>query len=266
MPLLPRSRRRRTRPRRCSLRLRNAASAGTRRRWCAGSIRPAASRCSPTTRVALRPLPRRAQAQGAAGRRASGWPSTAGSLSIRGRSRLPCPGVFAVGDVTSVGTPKAGVFAEGQRGRGRPDQRAIRGDGESEIRRARICYLEFGHHQVAKVDVTFRSGQTPPGASKDRPGARRRQGRVRLEPRAAVVQSHLALSRSHTARAVSPTRVSNDYGEVGEQLQERDAWIARVVVRPFRDRQVPTGPPLDNVIEPADRRRSLHPGIVAQPD
>ena len=24
------------------------------------------------------------------------------------------PGVFAVGDVTSVGTPKAGVFAEGQ--------------------------------------------------------------------------------------------------------------------------------------------------------
>ena len=26
----------------------------------------------------------------------------------------PFPGVYAVGDVTSVGTPKAGVFAEGQ--------------------------------------------------------------------------------------------------------------------------------------------------------
>ena len=35
------------------------------------------------------------------------------------------PGVYAVGDVTSVGTPKAGVFAEGAaRVRGRPADRA----------------------------------------------------------------------------------------------------------------------------------------------
>jgi sulfide:quinone oxidoreductase len=75
------------------------------------------------------------------------------------------PGVYAVGDVTSVGTPKAGVFAEGQaavaaarivaavQGRSRDAQYDGRG----------ICYLEFGHNRVAKVDVTFRAGQRPAG-------------------------------------------------------------------------------------------------------
>src|SRR6266480_1092164 len=56
------------------------------------------------------------------------------------------PGVFAVGDVTSVGTPKAGVFAEGQatvvaekliaEHRGRPQGDGYDGRG--------ICYIEFG--------------------------------------------------------------------------------------------------------------------------
>jgi sulfide:quinone oxidoreductase len=76
------------------------------------------------------------------------------------------PDVFAVGDVTSVGTPKAGVFAEGQAGvvaeriiarvRGEDAEAAYDGRG--------ICYLEFGHDNVAKVDVTFLSGQAPVGA------------------------------------------------------------------------------------------------------
>jgi sulfide:quinone oxidoreductase len=76
------------------------------------------------------------------------------------------PDVYAVGDVTSVGTPKAGVFAEGQaavaaerivatvRG-GAP---AARYDGRG------VCYLEFGHDRIAKVDVTFRAGEKPVGA------------------------------------------------------------------------------------------------------
>jgi sulfide:quinone oxidoreductase len=75
------------------------------------------------------------------------------------------PDVYAVGDVTSVGTPKAGVFAEGQavvvadeiiarhRGRGASDTYDGRG----------ICYVEFGHNQVGRVDVTFRSGERPSG-------------------------------------------------------------------------------------------------------
>lgn len=75
------------------------------------------------------------------------------------------PHVFAVGDVTSVGTPKAGVFAERQAAvvadqliarYGRPD-RASTYDGRG------ICYIEFGHEGVARVDVTFRPGESPSG-------------------------------------------------------------------------------------------------------
>ncbi|MBZ5738862.1 NAD(P)/FAD-dependent oxidoreductase [Nocardioides mangrovi] len=73
--------------------------------------------------------------------------------------------VYAVGDVTSVGTPKAGVFAEGQAGVV-ADQLVARARGEasgSTYDGRGICYLEFGQHQVAKVDVTFVSGQAPHG-------------------------------------------------------------------------------------------------------
>jgi sulfide:quinone oxidoreductase len=79
--------------------------------------------------------------------------------------RTRYPGVYAVGDVTSVGTPKAGVFAEGQatvvaaqisaQKRGIATPATYDGRG--------ICYLELGHDMVAKVDVTFLSGQSPVG-------------------------------------------------------------------------------------------------------
>ena len=82
------------------------------------------------------------------------------------------PGVYAVGDVTSVGTPKAGVFAEGQalvvadaiaaQVRGATPSAQYDGHG--------MCYLEFGKDQVAKVDVTFVSGQ-PPSGTLDGPSA-----------------------------------------------------------------------------------------------
>lgn len=75
------------------------------------------------------------------------------------------PGIYAVGDVTSVGTPKAGVFAEGQA--------AVVADGISAIVRGvgpaagydgrGVCYLEFGNDEVAKVGATFRAGETPVG-------------------------------------------------------------------------------------------------------
>jgi sulfide:quinone oxidoreductase len=73
--------------------------------------------------------------------------------------------VYAVGDVTSVGTPKAGVFAEGQaavvadaiieRVHNHTPSAAYDGKG--------ICYLEFGHDEVARVEVTFAAGETPHG-------------------------------------------------------------------------------------------------------
>jgi sulfide:quinone oxidoreductase len=74
------------------------------------------------------------------------------------------PDVYAVGDVTSVGTPKAGVFAEGQavivaeailsrvRAREVPPY-----DGHG------ICYMEFGHDQIGMVDVFFQAGVSPHG-------------------------------------------------------------------------------------------------------
>lgn len=75
------------------------------------------------------------------------------------------PGVYAVGDVTGVGTPKAGVFAEGAarvvaagiiaKLRGGPSPEAYRGAGS--------CYVEFGHDQVGRVDVDFLSGPKPTG-------------------------------------------------------------------------------------------------------
>jgi sulfide:quinone oxidoreductase len=75
------------------------------------------------------------------------------------------PGVYAVGDVNGVGTPKAGVFAEGAARivaaaiiaelRGGPPPEAYKGAGS--------CYVEFGHGQVGRVDVDFLSGPKPTG-------------------------------------------------------------------------------------------------------
>lgn len=79
------------------------------------------------------------------------------------------PGVYAVGDVTSIGTPKAGVFAEGQaavvadqivaRHRGSDDADSYDGTG--------VCYIELGGDKVARVTVTFLSGQPPTGVFDD---------------------------------------------------------------------------------------------------
>ncbi len=65
------------------------------------------------------------------------------------------PNVYAVGDVTSVGTPKAGVFAEGAARtvaaeiiahvRGSAETAAYTGIG--------ACYVEFGAERVGRVDV-----------------------------------------------------------------------------------------------------------------
>jgi sulfide:quinone oxidoreductase len=75
------------------------------------------------------------------------------------------PGVFAVGDVTSVGTPKAGVFSERQASVAADRIAAItRGEpGSVEYDGRGMCYLEFGNEEVAKVNVTFAAGQAPSG-------------------------------------------------------------------------------------------------------
>jgi sulfide:quinone oxidoreductase len=75
------------------------------------------------------------------------------------------PGVFAVGDVTSVGTPKAGVFSEGQAAVAAEHIISlIRGGHATSVYDGYgLCYLEFGHEEVARVGVRFMSGQPPTG-------------------------------------------------------------------------------------------------------
>jgi sulfide:quinone oxidoreductase len=81
------------------------------------------------------------------------------------------PDVYAVGDVTSVGTPKAGVFAERQASvvAGQLIARLGRGPGSTYDGKG-ICYIEFGHDQVARVEVTFLAGE-PPNGQFDEPSA-----------------------------------------------------------------------------------------------
>lgn len=79
------------------------------------------------------------------------------------------PGVYAVGDVATVGVPKAGVFAEGaarvvadaliaklQDGE-RPDAYGGRGS----------CYIEFGGGRVGRVDIDFLGGPEPTGTFRE---------------------------------------------------------------------------------------------------
>ncbi len=75
------------------------------------------------------------------------------------------PGVYAIGDVTSVGTPKAGVFAEGA---ARIVATALiadvqGGDQPPAYTGAGSCYVEFGEKRVGRVDVDFLSGPSPAG-------------------------------------------------------------------------------------------------------
>jgi sulfide:quinone oxidoreductase len=66
-------------------------------------------------------------------------------------------GVFAIGDVAAVGTPRAGVFAEGQAAVAAQHITArITGTTSSaEYDGHGVCYLEMGEGRLALVDVTF---------------------------------------------------------------------------------------------------------------
>jgi len=75
------------------------------------------------------------------------------------------PAVYAIGDVATIGVPKAGVFAEGAarvvaksllahlRGGERPGPYDGRGS----------CYIEFGGGRVGRVDIDFLSGPQKTG-------------------------------------------------------------------------------------------------------
>jgi sulfide:quinone oxidoreductase len=83
------------------------------------------------------------------------------------------PGVYAVGDVATIGVPKAGVFAEGAaRVVAESVLGAIRGtDRHGAYNGMGSCYVEFGGGRVGRVDVDFFSGPKPTGAFREPSGA-----------------------------------------------------------------------------------------------
>ena len=97
---------------------------------------------------------------------ASGMTNQDGWVQVNPRTlEAPFPGVYAIGDVTGIGVPKAGVFAEAAarvvaaaliaRLRGGPPPGPYAGAGS--------CYVEFGSGKVGRVDVDFLSGPAPTG-------------------------------------------------------------------------------------------------------
>ncbi|HEY8173413.1 MAG TPA: FAD-dependent oxidoreductase [Dehalococcoidia bacterium] len=100
----------------------------------------------------------------ASGMTDDGWiPVTRNNLKTR------FPGVYAIGDVTSVGTPKAGVFAEGAaRVAAASIIAELQGNEEpSAYTGAGACYVEYGDDRVGRVDVDFFSGPAPAGTFVD---------------------------------------------------------------------------------------------------
>jgi sulfide:quinone oxidoreductase len=94
----------------------------------------------------------------ASGMAENGWiPVDRGTLATR------FPNVYAVGDVTSVGTPKAGVFSENAaaviaaqiiaQARGAEAPAPYGGTG--------TCYVELGNGRVARLDADFFGGPAP---------------------------------------------------------------------------------------------------------
>jgi sulfide:quinone oxidoreductase len=75
------------------------------------------------------------------------------------------PDVYALGDVATVGTPKAGVFSERQaRVVARTLIDRVRGGDSAEGYDGRgACYIEFGSGLVARIDVDMFSGDGPTG-------------------------------------------------------------------------------------------------------
>jgi sulfide:quinone oxidoreductase len=94
------------------------------------------------------------------------------------------PDVYAIGDVTSVGTPRAGSFAEGA-------GRIVAAQILTRIRRGAVppyqgeghCYIEFGEKQISEISVNFLGGPKPTseyiGTTPDGIENKRRFGAIR---------------------------------------------------------------------------------------
>jgi sulfide:quinone oxidoreductase len=79
------------------------------------------------------------------------------------------PGVYAIGDVATIGVPKAGVFSEGAaRVVAASLVATLRGDEQpGPYGGLGSCYIEFGAGRVGRVDVDFLSGPKPTGVFRE---------------------------------------------------------------------------------------------------
>ncbi len=75
------------------------------------------------------------------------------------------PHVYAIGDVATQGTPKAGVFAEGAaRALAASLIAQLRGSGQAGVHAGTgSCYIEFGAGRIGRVDIDFLSAPSPTG-------------------------------------------------------------------------------------------------------
>jgi len=98
------------------------------------------------------------------------------------------PGVYAVGDVATIGVPKAGVFAEGAARVVAASLLATLRGGEQPSAYGGLgsCYIEFGGGRVGRVDIDFLSGPKPTGTFR--------------EPSAALVTEKHDFGSSRSAR------------------------------------------------------------------
>lgn len=94
-----------------------------------------------------------------AGMSENGWiPVNPRTLETRFRN------VYAVGDGANTGTPKAGVFAEGEAGAvADAIVASLRGGRAGEYDGTGVCYIEFGSGRIGKVEIDFFSGPKPVG-------------------------------------------------------------------------------------------------------
>jgi sulfide:quinone oxidoreductase len=79
------------------------------------------------------------------------------------------PGVYAIGDVATVGVPKAGVFAEGAARVVAASLLATLHGGEQPppYDGRGSCYIEFGAGRIGRVDIDFLSGPTRTGTFRE---------------------------------------------------------------------------------------------------
>jgi len=83
----------------------------------------------------------------------------------RSNMKTKFPNVYAIGDISSVGTPKAGLFAVGAARAAAETIRAefMGSEYPGPYSGADSCYVQFGEGKVARADVDFFSGPIATG-------------------------------------------------------------------------------------------------------